>query len=116
MALLSNTNVTHIAVVGGTGAYEGVTGSVLSVSRGENSPFTDDTVHLIWPRLTSSEGGSAAHWERADPPRPSRSILRGQRATQDGAMSMSGVFVSCTFPRPSMPIRLRSVLPVPPVV
>ena len=49
IALLSNTNVTHIAVVGGTGVYEGVTGSVLSVSRGENSPFTDDTVHLIWP-------------------------------------------------------------------
>jgi hypothetical protein len=49
MALLSNTNVTHISVVGGTGAYEGVTGSVLSVSRGENSPFTDDTIHLIWP-------------------------------------------------------------------
>ena len=49
MALLSNTNVTHIAVVGGTGVYEGVTGSVLSVSRGENSPFTDDTVHLVWP-------------------------------------------------------------------
>jgi hypothetical protein len=49
MALLTNTNTTHIAVTGGTGAYEGVTGSVTSVSRGENSPYTDDTVHLIWP-------------------------------------------------------------------
>jgi hypothetical protein len=28
--------------------YEGVTGSVTSVSR-ENTPFADDTVHLIWP-------------------------------------------------------------------
>jgi hypothetical protein len=49
IALLPPTNVTHIAVVGGTGAYEGVTGSVISVSRGENTPFADDTVHLIWP-------------------------------------------------------------------
>jgi hypothetical protein len=49
IALLSNSNTTHIAVTGGTGAYEGVTGSVVSVSRGENSPYTDDTVHLIWP-------------------------------------------------------------------
>ena len=49
IALLSPTNVTHIAVVGGTGVYEGVSGSVTSVSRGENSPYTDDTVHLIWP-------------------------------------------------------------------
>ena len=49
IALLSNTNTTHIAVTGGTGVYEGVTGSVTSVSRGENSPYTDDTVHLIWP-------------------------------------------------------------------
>ena len=42
-------SVDHIAIVGGTGAYEGVTGSVVSRSRGENSPFTDDTVHLIYP-------------------------------------------------------------------
>jgi len=49
IALLSPTNVTHISVVGGTGVYEGVSGSVTSVSRGENSPYTDDTVHLIWP-------------------------------------------------------------------
>jgi hypothetical protein len=49
ITLLPPTNVTHVAVVGGTGVYEGVTGSVISVSRGENSPFADDTVHLIWP-------------------------------------------------------------------
>jgi hypothetical protein len=49
IALLNQTNTTHIAVTGGTGVYEGVSGSVTSVSRGENSPYTDDTVHLIWP-------------------------------------------------------------------
>jgi len=38
----------HIAIVGGTGVYEGVTGSIASRSRGENSPFSDDTVHLIF--------------------------------------------------------------------
>jgi hypothetical protein len=42
-------SVDHIAIVGGTRAYEGVTGSVVSRSRGENSQFTDDTVHLIYP-------------------------------------------------------------------
>jgi hypothetical protein len=36
-------------VTGGTGVCEGVTGSVTSVSRGENSPYTDDTVDLVWP-------------------------------------------------------------------
>ena len=49
IAALSLGRVTHIAVVGGTGVYEGVSGSIVSVSRGENSPFSDDTVHLIWP-------------------------------------------------------------------
>ena len=49
IANLSPGNVTHIAVVGGTGVYEGVSGSITSVSRGENSLFTDDTIHLIWP-------------------------------------------------------------------
>ena len=49
IALLNQSNTTHIAIVGGTGVYEGVTGSVTSVSRGNNSPYTDDTVHLIWP-------------------------------------------------------------------
>jgi hypothetical protein len=42
-------SVNQIAIVGGTGAYEGVTGSIASHSRGENSPFSDDTVHLIFP-------------------------------------------------------------------
>jgi len=49
MALLSQSSTTHVVIVGGTGVYEGVTGSMTSVSRGENSPYTDDTVHLIWP-------------------------------------------------------------------
>lgn len=49
IALLNQTNTTHVAVTGGTGVYEGVTGSVTSVSRGQNSPYTDDTVHLLWP-------------------------------------------------------------------
>ncbi len=42
-------SVNQIAIVGGTGAYEGVTGSIASKSRGENSPFSDDTIHLIYP-------------------------------------------------------------------
>jgi hypothetical protein len=40
-------NPTNIAIVGGTGAYEGALGSIKAVSRGENSPYTDDTVHLL---------------------------------------------------------------------
>ncbi len=39
----------QIAVVGGTGVYEGVTGSIVSRSRGDNSPFSDDTIHLLFP-------------------------------------------------------------------
>jgi hypothetical protein len=42
-------NTTHIAIVGGTGVYAGASGTVDSVSRGENSPFTDDTFHLLIP-------------------------------------------------------------------
>jgi len=38
---------THIAIVGGTGSYEGARGSITSISRGANSPFSDDTVHLL---------------------------------------------------------------------
>jgi hypothetical protein len=49
IALLNQSNTTVIAIVGGTGVYEGVSGSVKSVSRGQNSPYTDDTFHLIWP-------------------------------------------------------------------
>jgi hypothetical protein len=37
----------RIAIVGGTGAYEGARGMVTSVSRGANSPYSDDTVHLL---------------------------------------------------------------------
>jgi hypothetical protein len=39
--------VTRIAIVGGTGDYEGARGSVISVSRGDNSRFSDDTIHLL---------------------------------------------------------------------
>lgn len=39
-----------VVIVGGTGAYQGVTGSIVSVSRsGENSNYSDDTVTLNWP-------------------------------------------------------------------
>jgi len=47
--LLNGNETTHVAIVGGTGAYEGASGSVLSVSRGENSSFSDDTFHLLIP-------------------------------------------------------------------
>src|SRR5262245_38021654 len=46
-------NPTNIAIVGGTGAYEGALGSIKAVSRGENSPYTDDTVHLL-PKAASA--------------------------------------------------------------
>jgi hypothetical protein len=50
IATLSFTNrVTRIIVVGGTGVYEGVTGTIVSVSRGQNSSFTDDTFNLQLP-------------------------------------------------------------------
>jgi hypothetical protein len=39
----------HIAIIGGTGAYERASGDILSVSRGENSSFSDDTFHLVMP-------------------------------------------------------------------
>jgi hypothetical protein len=42
-------NVTEIALVGGTGVYRGATGYVTSVSRGQNSDFTDDTFHIQLP-------------------------------------------------------------------
>jgi hypothetical protein len=44
---IRNSRVNHIAILGGTGAYEGARGEITTVSRGENSPFTDDTVHLL---------------------------------------------------------------------
>jgi hypothetical protein len=49
MARAGGSNTTHIAIVGGTGAYERVTGSSLEVSRGSNSLFTDATIHLVYP-------------------------------------------------------------------
>jgi hypothetical protein len=42
-------NTTHVAIVGGTGVYERVAGSSVEISRGENSLFTDVTVHLVFP-------------------------------------------------------------------
>jgi hypothetical protein len=45
----SGSGADQIAVVGGTGVYEGVTGSIVSRSRGDNSPFSDDTIHLLFP-------------------------------------------------------------------
>jgi hypothetical protein len=39
----------EVVIVGGTGVYRGATGYVTSVSRGENSPFTDDTFHIQLP-------------------------------------------------------------------
>ena len=39
--------VKQIAIIGGTGAYAGARGEITSVSRGEDSPFSDDTVHLL---------------------------------------------------------------------
>jgi hypothetical protein len=49
MARGSESNTTHIAIVGGTGVYEGVTGSSVEVNRPNDSPFTDVTVHLLFP-------------------------------------------------------------------
>lgn len=46
-AMREDVNPTHIAIVGGTGAYEGARGSITTVSRGQNSPYTDDTIHLL---------------------------------------------------------------------
>ena len=49
MAMPGDGNTTHVAITGGTGVYEGVTGSSTEVSRGDDSPFTDVTLHLIYP-------------------------------------------------------------------
>ena len=48
MALATNSNTTNVAIVGGTGVYEGVTGSAVEVSS-DNSPVTKITMHLIYP-------------------------------------------------------------------
>jgi hypothetical protein len=39
----------EIVIAGGTGVYRGATGYITSISRGENSPYSDDTVHLQLP-------------------------------------------------------------------
>ena len=39
----------EVVIVGGTGVYRGATGYVTSVSRGENSPYSDDTFHIQIP-------------------------------------------------------------------
>jgi hypothetical protein len=39
----------RIAIVGGTGIYAGARGEVTSVNRGENSPFSDNTIRLLRP-------------------------------------------------------------------
>jgi hypothetical protein len=44
----TETTTTRIAVVGGTGAYAGVSGTAVEVSRGENGP-TDVTINLRYP-------------------------------------------------------------------
>ncbi len=49
MARVGDDRETHVAIVGGTGAYEGVKGSSVEVSRGGDSPFADVTIHLIYP-------------------------------------------------------------------
>ena len=49
IAEFGESNVTNVVIVGGTGAYRGATGTVRSVSRGENNPYTDDTFQLELP-------------------------------------------------------------------
>jgi hypothetical protein len=50
MARFSFSNApTEVAIVGGTGVYRGATGYITSVSRGENSNFSDDTFHIQLP-------------------------------------------------------------------
>jgi hypothetical protein len=48
MAKGSDTATTRIAVVGGTGAYAGVSGTAVEVSRGDEAP-TDVTINLRYP-------------------------------------------------------------------
>jgi hypothetical protein len=44
-----SSNITEGAIVGGTGVYRGATGYIVSVARGEDSPYSDDVVHLTLP-------------------------------------------------------------------
>jgi hypothetical protein len=39
--------ITRVAIVGGTGSYEGARGSVISVTRRNNDLYSDDTFHLV---------------------------------------------------------------------
>ena len=49
-ALVSFANdTTEAVVIGGTGVYRGASGYVMSVSRGDDSGFSDDTFHLVLP-------------------------------------------------------------------
>jgi hypothetical protein len=43
----ADSKVTRIPIVGGTGTYEAARGSIISVERGPNSPYSDDTIHLL---------------------------------------------------------------------
>jgi hypothetical protein len=47
--IVGETRTDHIAIVGGTGIYAGVRGEVISVDRGENTPYSDDTIRLLRP-------------------------------------------------------------------
>jgi hypothetical protein len=49
MATLGEAKTDRIAIVGGTGIFAGARGEATSVSRGENSPFSDTTIRLLHP-------------------------------------------------------------------
>ena len=44
-----SSNTVEGAIVGGTGVYRGATGYIVSVSRGDESVYSDDAVHLTLP-------------------------------------------------------------------
>ena len=44
-----SSNTVEGAIVGGTGVYRDATGYIISVSRGDDSPYSDDAVHLTLP-------------------------------------------------------------------
>jgi hypothetical protein len=46
---LSSNTPQDISIVGGTGNFAGATGTLKTVSRGQNSNYSDDTIHLILP-------------------------------------------------------------------
>jgi hypothetical protein len=47
--LVGEAKTDRIAIVGGTGIYAGARGEVISVNRGQNSPFSDTTIRLLRP-------------------------------------------------------------------